>query len=378
MSSVGIIHPGIDGRGGAENVCLNTIEALQDSYEITLYTNTIPDLGELNSYFDTDVSSCAVDVVVPNRLGNLLESLSPHRLGMLRRALLNRAIQEYVSSEDIVISTKNEFQLPSGSIQYVHYPFVYRKIIEGDQYSRIKSVYDSVTRRLANVNQEVLSDQHIITNSEWTREVIEDFYGVEATVVYPPVRPINSNVELGERESGFVSVGRVEPHKRTLMAIEIIDKLVNSGFNTHLHLVGAHTNREYSRRVQEASKGKDHIRIEGEVKRSRLEQLLRTHQYGIHTKAAEHFGVVVAEMLSAGMIPFVPNSGGQVEIVGFDPRVLYDSQEEAVQRVSKVLSDVSLRRSVKESLPDVQSRFGPERYRKEIAFIVDSVLTQAD
>jgi glycosyltransferase involved in cell wall biosynthesis len=44
-----------------------------------------------------------------------------------------------------------------------------------------------------------------------------------------------------------------------------------------------------------------------------------TFRYGIHGMLDEHFGMAPAELAAAGCIVFVPNDGGQVEIVDDDP-----------------------------------------------------------
>ena len=39
------------------------------------------------------------------------------------------------------------------------------------------------------------------------------------------------------------------------------------------------------------------------------------------------------KMLKGGCIPFVPNDGGPVEIIGGDKRLIYQSEEEAVEKI---------------------------------------------
>jgi glycosyltransferase involved in cell wall biosynthesis len=110
--------------------------------------------------------------------------------------------------------------------------------------------------------------------------------------------------------------------------------------------------------------------LEGKIPREHLVDLLTTHRYGIHGMEYEHFGIAVAEFLAAGMIPFVPNSGGQVEIVDRHDAVTYDSVDEVVAKADQVLSSPEQQWSIRSELPDVERRFGPERFKRQIQSVV--------
>lgn len=377
MGSVGVVHPGIKGKGGAESVCLHSIEALQDEHEITLYTNIYPDFDGLNEYFGTSVSEESLTVQSPSRLGSQIESLTSNRVGLLRRALLNRAVKHRSKNHDLMMSTKNEVALPGKTIQYIHYPFMYREGADSVSPSLSRSVYDVACRVLSGVDRQILSSNscYVLTNSLWTSKVVQKTYDVEPEVVYPPVKSIYRGKHTwSEREDGFVSVGRFEQSKNTLLAIDVLRRLVDDGFDVHLHLVGSSLDNEYSRQVERAAESNDFVHIEGSVSREKLKRLLQTHKYGIHTKPFEHFGIVVAEMVSAGMIPFVPHQGGQVEIIDSDSRISYDPQSDVAGVISKVLSDERLQREIRSELPCVDERFGTERFKQQIQSIVESVL----
>ena len=56
----------------------------------------------------------------------------------------------------------------------------------------------------------------------------------------------------------------------------------------------------------------------------------------------EHFGMVVAEMIKAACIVFVPKGGGQVEIVGEDERMIYDDMIEASEKITLEAATVKI------------------------------------
>ena len=78
------------------------------------------------------------------------------------------------------------------------------------------------------------------------------------------------------------------------------------------------------------------------VSRSELVDSVARVRYGIHGMDDEHYGMAVAELLQAGCIPFVPDSGGQVEIVGVAPALRYANEEEAVRKIACVIGNPAL------------------------------------
>jgi hypothetical protein len=91
----------------------------------------------------------------------------------------------------------------------------------------------------------------------------------------------------------------------------------------------------------------------------------------------EHFGIAVAEMVKAGCIVFTPNSGGQVEIVGKDDRLTYDSDEQAVEKITAVLGDASRQRTLVEHLAGCASCFSADRFVREIRAVVGEVAEES-
>jgi hypothetical protein len=58
------------------------------------------------------------------------------------------------------------------------------------------------------------------------------------------------------------------------------------------------------------------------VTRDELRAAVASHRYGIHAMEEEHFGMGPAEILSAGCLLFAHDSGGPVEILGGEERLL--------------------------------------------------------
>ena len=86
----------------------------------------------------------------------------------------------------------------------------------------------------------------------------------------------------------------------------------------------------------------------------------------------EHFGIAPAELQRAGCITFVPHEGGPVEIVGGDARLVYDSVDDAVAKIGRVLADADLRAAVHADVERRQDRFTETRFMREILEVIDT------
>lgn len=382
MSKIAVYHPYF-GQGGAESVCMHVLEALQDDHDLTLFSMSDVDVAEQNEYFDTDVRP----TVETSRLGapgravsasmTSVERIAGRRLGRLHAALFSRLMRDRPQF-DLLFSTHGEIVTDLPSVQYIHYPWYNRSRIPDtiERQGPFETAYNRLCHLLSGHDDEAVREQRLLTNSEWTASVVEGLYGVRPETVYPPlVTDSFDPIPWEERENGFVCVGRLSPEKNVRRNVDVVGRLRERGHDVHLHVVGPGAETEEGRQIERVASSRSYVTLEGRVSRDRLVELVCGHRYGIHGKEHEHFGIAVAELVAGGTIPFVPNSGGQREIVDERSALLYDTADEAVEKADAVLSDPDVQRSVRRSLPDVAERFGPERFERRVREVVDEVLS---
>lgn len=376
MSTLAVLHPDLTMRGGAESVCLHTLAALEDAHDVTLFTITDPDIAELNEFYGVDVSNVDVRQVGPglHRVHDTLDN----RLQVFQVSLFARLARRRVDTFDAVVSTKNEFTVGAPSVQYVHNPqFAGGSTDPGlHEPSTLRRTYIAACRRLAGFDPGALGrNTTLVTNSEWSAGIVERTYDIDARVVYPPVPTVPDGLDWCDRESGFLTVGRVGPSKRLHRAIDLVTALRRRGHDVHLHIVGPTTDDEYSAEIESRAADLSYVFVEGAVSRDTLVELMGRHRYGFHGREYEHFGIAVAEMVAAGMLPFVHDSGGPPEIVGGSQYLRYESEDDALQKMEAILSNAALAERVSEELPNVTERFGVDRFQREMAAIVDERIT---
>ncbi|MBP1987797.1 glycosyltransferase family 4 protein [Halolamina salifodinae] len=371
---VAVAHHNLMEKGGGEAVAMNVLEALQDHYAVTLLTLTEPDLPELNSYYNTNVNKEAIEI---NRLSALFERIYDHskRFHLFKNAVLSRLVQREQYRFDLVFNTYNEFSLGDCSLQYIHMPQFRRWLTENEKSGPLFGIYDKLCMSIENFDPARIQSSELLANSEWTAEVVAESYHTTPRVIYPPIDTAEFSGTVAEqRESGFVTIGRLMPHKNVLRTIRIIDQLHDRGHDVHVHVIGPTINSDYAKRIEAVADSREFVHLEGEVSRNRLVDLISTHKYGIHGMDHEHFGMAVAELAAGGTIPFVPNGGGQREIVHKREELLYESVEEAVEKIDRVLSDPELRRELRAQLGDIEERFGRERFKTTIRETVEQAL----
>lgn len=373
MSDLAVVHPNLGTRGGAEAVCMQVLEALQDDHDLVLFTLSEPDVPALNEYFDTDVRP--PEVHLAGRIAPTLNERAGNRLLRLQAGLLGRYVRRRAAEFDLVVSTKNEFDFGAPSVQYVHSPQFAAADPGIDRTGVLQRTYEGVCGALAAPERDDLRSAAVLANSRWTAGVVEERYGVDAETVYPPVDDAEFPERAWvEREDGFLTIGRVGPSKRVLENVRVVERLRERGHDVHLHVVGPTTDDDYSRRVERAAADREFVSLEGAVDRETLVDLISTHRYGLHGRPYEHFGIAVAELVAGGTIPFAPDSGGQREVLGEDDRLLYGSIDEAVERMDRTLSDPSLQRSLRDRLDAVSPAPDPEGFREQVQGVVERAL----
>jgi glycosyltransferase involved in cell wall biosynthesis len=378
-----VVHPDIMAKGGGESVCMHVLEALQDDHELTLLSKDPPDFEELNEFFSTSVTD--VSWLRTDSATSIGFRFLHKRFGTLKFALLNRHIRKSKLAEeyDLLFSTFNDLWLDSPSIQYIHHPNFSKTAFPdiGSTHPLLKplyGVYSPLCRWLGGGATDTSVETLYLSNSDWTADHIQAELGTRPRTVYPPVHVSDfPQSEWGEREAGFVTIGRISEDKKILRNIQIIAALRDRGHDVHYHVVGRMADESisvvgdsYASKVERAAREHDFVNIEGELSRDAMVELVSTHKYGLHGKEYEHFGIAVAELVAGGTIPFVHRSGGQQEVVGECEDIMYSSVMEATQKMSRTIQSSDRQTEIRASLPDVSETFSPERFKRQIRDVV--------
>ena len=366
--------------GGAEAVALWILGALHKKYDVTLYTLSDVDLTRLNKMYLTELSP--QDITVKAQLseaqGRWAYRLIANNL-VVHMASIYWTIQRFKRESaqyDVVMSAFNGVDLGRPGIQYLHWA----KVVENN--SDKAEPWLKALMKWVDFSYENLCQSRSVANSQYTAERVRKTYGIEADVLFPPVVTEVPAVPWQNKENAFLCSGRIVKPKQTHRAITILKAVRKRGFDVQLHITGGGGgvySSSYLRQVKAmARENADWVHLHQGLSYADYLQLISKCRYGLHYKP-EPFGISVAEMLKADMIPFVRNFGGQMEIVGPEQQdILFADQADAIKKISHVLGDSDLQTNLLQALAPRKALFSTERFIDEIQSLVDRYVQDAD
>lgn len=381
-----ILQTSLSPSGGGAGVAAWAIEALAEDYAVDLLTWRPLDLAAVNRYYGTrlDASSCRV-LAGPLWFKRTIEALDPDPNSVQPAALLMRAARvlgrgsRYAAS----LSFINESDFGRTIIQYIHYPYMMGQFDDADRWwpvgrdARPQATRLRPWRVISGFDPRRMRANLTLVNSDWTGAKVKQVYGIETVTLYPPVTTTTGSAHAcwHDRANTFVSIGRLSGEKRWEVMLDILRAVRARGHDIRWRLIATPTRKSfdqaYADGIRRAIAGESGwAEMREDVSREELQQALAHARYGLHAMIDEHFGMAVAEMAAGGCLVFVPDSGGQTEIVGREQRLMYASPAEAVEKIAAVLDDDHRRTEVREALAAHVTRFSAEHFKRQLRTIV--------
>lgn len=378
-----IVQPSVQPPGGGNGVAAWMIHALQDDHDVSVFTLDTFDAEAINRFYGTRIDGSRIRAMrgLP-RLFPLLSKLKTP-LALLKSSLLFRELHRLRGEWDLMVTANNEADLHRPGIQYVHYPAYMRPRPRIDHrayhFDRVMNLYYAACDRLAGVTREGVMRNLSLVNSEWTGRHMSKWYDGQKTVtLYPPVAGDFPAVPWAERVADFVCIGRIAPEKELDRILDIL-KAVRQRFPVRLSIIGTRGPEAYTEHVMgRIAEEREWVTLHENIPRAELARIVASHRFGLHAMAEEHFGMGVAEMVRAGVVTWVRNGGGQVEIVGNDERLIYASNEDAVAKICAALADESQALALRAQVVAQRDRFSEEVFVEHFRSIVAEYFATGD
>ncbi|RZM76527.1 glycosyltransferase [Leptolyngbya iicbica] len=359
--------------GGAEAVALWILEALQDDFDVSLHTLANVDLAKLNMMYGTHLSEERIEVIssIPRSLSGLAYSAMA-KSEIIRMGLVYLTIHHLKKKSlqyDAAFSAFNAIDMGCVGLQYLHWV----RVVETSPEKA--PLWYRALMKWVDFSYESLQDNVSISNSCYTADQVKKTYDMDSMVVYPPVVTDIDALPWDKKEKAFLCSGRLVEAKSPHRVINILKAVRQKGFEVDLHITGGgggvYANkyqRSLRKLIQENS---DWVHLHQDLPYADYLKIVAKCRYGIHWKP-EPFGISVAEMVKGGMVPFVKSKGGQIEIIGDDHAefLSFSKDDEAVQKIVKVLSGEKLQESLRQSLEKRKKLFTTQRFTKQIRDIV--------
>ena len=374
------LQPSLQPPGGGNGVAAWMLQALKDDYDITVYTWWPVEVEQINRFWGTSIRAEDFRVIrAPAWPRRLMDAL-PLPLGMLRTAVMLNRVRRHLAEFDVVVTANNEADFGTVGVQYVHYPWNMfpRPVVDLRWYHLgiLLAPYYRLCVDLSGFSAESMRRNITLVNSDWTGRLAWTRYRIASRTVYPPVTSEASPVAWEARLPEFVCLGRISPEKALERVLDVMIGVRATFPAVRLHVVGTPDHRAYYRRIAGRIRTAGAwVQLHENLSRAELTALIGRVRYGIHGMREEHFGMAPAEMVRAGCIVWVPDGGGQVEIVA-EPSLTYGSVEDGVAKITGTLRDPAEQARLRAHLAARAPLFSPERFMQQVRAAVAEATAQ--
>ena len=378
MRRVLLVQPSMQPPGGGHGVAAWVLQALVPEHRVTVLSWQRVNIDPINRFFGTHLKPGDFDTLVVPWHWRAIPDHLPVPAALVRLSLMMRYTRRVSSGFDVVFGVFNETDYGRKGIQYIHYPTYLRPrpAVDLRWYHAAQwplRLYYATADWVADFSLDRLKQNVTLVNSDWTGAHVRGFLGVTTRTLYPPVADPAPGAPWAERRNGFLAIGRFSPEKAFERVMTILARVRERGPAVTLTIVGTwdrHARRYRDRLFEQARSLGSWIEFRHNVSRDELRALMATHRYGIHGMREEHFGMAPAELARAGCIVWVPRGGGQMEAVGHEPALMYDSDDEAVEKIVRTLASPAEQDRLRQVLT-ASERFSTAHFVEQVREIVN-------
>ena len=378
MRRVLLVQPSMQPPGGSNGVAAWVLQALVPEHRVTVLSWEPVEIEPINRFFGTRLQRSDFDTFAVPRSYRALTDHLPVPGALIKQSLLMRHTRKVSDAFDVVFGIFNETDYGRRGIQYIHYPTYLRPRPKVDLrwYHPPQAgldLYYGLADRIAGFSMERMKSNLTLVNSNWTGAHVSGFLGVETRTLYPPVVDPAPGLEWEARRNAFVAIGRISPEKEYERVMAIMARLREQVPEIALTIVGTsdrHTQRYFESLTALARSLGPWIDIRQNLSRDEVRALMASHRYGIHGMREEHFGMAPAEMARAGMIVWVPRGGGQMEIVGHEPALMFETDDQAVQQIADTMTNAGEQRRLRDLLAFTSEQFSTTHFMQQVREIV--------
>jgi glycosyltransferase involved in cell wall biosynthesis len=239
---------------------------------------------------------------------------------------------------------------------------------------------DNVNLRLAKTTYaKMIRNTTLTTNSEYSRHAIQKIFDIDSIVLSPPVSiDIFRNSVLfsssGNRKNMILVISRIHPSKKVENAIILARLLKQNRIKVRTEIVGNLSFNEigyytYLKDMIQKYKLENYVKLHINVSFTKLVELMRKCKLYLNQCPGEPFGISTVEAMSAGLIPIVPDIGGQTEFV--PPEFHFHTFGEAMQII---LSALNTDDSERIRLSNSVRKFSTNRYIENLQLIIKKLI----
>ena len=353
---IGILHPYFRVIGGAEKSAQYLSEALKKTNHFTtLYTCDTPPISETKN-FKIRIFHNILPVIIYNY----------QKWQDFRKLFKNS------EKEDVIIINSGGLMLDEINVDnvilYCHSIFDEEFEFINKKFGGVKGIFLKMAQNLFRKKLSYIKDPKIklISNSNYTKNVMKNRYGRDSTVVYPPVNlETYSKLYNLPKMNKVITIARASREKNLEFA-------VNVAMETDLkHNIICKLNprqKSLFDKLRQISKNKDISWLLDMPSREKEQELSSSKVYFHPSK--ETFGISVVEAIAAGCIPIVPNNSAHLETVPFN-ELRFNEKKDAIEKLQNAASGKY--DYLKPKLKKHIEKFSIESYQKGMLTKIESL-----
>jgi len=320
---IGIIHPYFRVIGGAEKSTQYLSEALKKTNHFTtLYTCDTPPISETKN-FKIRIFQNILPVIVYN----------------YQKWQDFRKLYKNSEKEDVIIINGGGLMLDEINVDnvilYCHSSFDSEFEYINKKFTGVKDIINKIRQSFLRKKLSYIKDPKIklISNSNYTKNVMKNRFGRDSTVVYPPVN-LETYSKLYDlpKTNKVITITRLSTEKNLEFAANVAK---NTGLQ---HVIAGRFDlrrKWYVDNLRKIYKNKN-ISWFPNMPSLEKEQALSSSKVFFHP-ARETFGISVVEAIAAGCIPIVPNNSANIETVPYD-ELRFNEKEDAIEKLQNAAS----------------------------------------
>ncbi len=227
--------------------------------------------------------------------------------------------------------------------------------------------------------------KEIVCNSNFTKKFIDEEYGVNSKVIYPPADVIN--IKPKRKENLIIAVGRfsqLTQAKRQDVLIKAFKKMCDNGLKDWKFILAGGVDvgvGDYIKKLKkmatdypiEILESPDYKKIKELYGKAKI--FWSASGYGVdeekEPKKVEHFGITVVEAMAAKTVPIVFSAGGHKETVSDSGNgFLWTSTRQLISKTSKLINDKNSLRNLSLQAHKDSKKFSYETFEEYIKKII--------
>ena len=314
-----IVHISLNARGGGGRLAAATIRAIASmGIDVELSTLEKPDMKLIYDAYGTNIEADLKKI----RTLNIFQKYRPHNYSLT------------VNTHGDMLPFYHNYFNKKNAITYCHYPIASHLIDCRDpDYSAVlqnmcllgmtPALHKKYYNAARSAYIKMMLNSTVLTNSDFSRNAILKSFGVDSTVLPPPVDVDifrNACLTSNARDDSVLVISRFHPSKKIENVIHLAKLLHQNELGTGINIVGNMLPDgigyfDYLNNLVKHYELEDFVKFEINLKFDRLLDHMRRSKVYVHPLPGEPFGMSTVEAMSAGIIPVVPDIGGHTEFV---------------------------------------------------------------